>query len=188
MSNKHLACLILSAFMVGCVQLGLIMHKKMTAAREEQEVAETAQRFAEDNRRLKEIQLSRLKQETAPLRRFLALWLPKLEETNDETKSRAIFNRLVKIHGEGLVSHADRSNALGNKGKVFIPSRFQNIIAVEGDYITAVGLIGQIEKEMPASRITTLNVAKGTRGSDVRLSMTVETPIIAKAADPAAKK
>ena len=62
--------------------------------------------------------------------------------------------------------------------------RFQNIIALEGDYATAVGLIGQIEKEMPASRITTLNIAKGTRGSDVRLSMTVESPILAKAVEP----
>jgi hypothetical protein len=188
MSNKHLACMILTAFIVGAVQLGLIMHKKMTAARENQELAENALQFAVDSRGIKEIQLTRLKQETAPLRRFLTLWLPRFEETNDQTKSRAIFSRVFKQHGEGLVSHADRSSPIGNKGKTFIPERFQNIISVEGDFATAIGLIGQIEKEMPASRITTLNISKGTRGSDVRLSMTVESPVMAKSEANAPKK
>lgn len=184
MSHKHLACLILAAIMICCLQAGLSMNQKMNAARESQTMAENSLRFSEDSRRLKEIQLTRLKQESAPLRRYLELWLPKFEETNDASKSRALFTRVYKQHGEGLVSHNDRSNPMPNKGKSFIPDRFQNIITVEGDYSTVMGLIGQLEKEMAASRVTSLAITKGTRASDVRLNMTMESPIIAKTDAP----
>ena len=191
MSNKHLACLFLFGIIVGCVQLALVMNKKMTVAREAQTDAEAMLKVATDSRKIKETQLLSLKHDKASLRQYLALWLPKLMETNEETKARALFARIQKQYGEGLVAHADRSNVIPNKDSTFIPQRYQNILAVEGDYAQAVALIGQIERQMPASRISTVSIAKGTRGNDVKLSLTVETPLLGKAdasAPGAAKK
>jgi len=181
MSNKHLASLLLLAVIVGFIQLDLVMNKKMTAARESMQAAESARENAENGRRYKEISLIRQKQVTAPLRQYLARWLPKLQETNEENKARSIFARVFKQHGEGLVAHADKSSVLGNPKCPFIPQRYQNVLSVEGDFSQAVNLIGQIERQMPASRIATMSISKGTRGNDVKLSLTVDTPIMAKA-------
>lgn len=181
MSNKHLASLLLFAVIVGFIQLDLVMNKKMTAARDALQAAESARENAENGRRYKEISLVRQKQVTAPLRQYLARWLPKLQETNEENKARSIFARVFKQHGEGLVAHADKSSVLGNPKSPFIPQRYQNVLSVEGDFSQAVNLIGQIERQMPASRIATMSISKGTRGNDVKLSLTVDTPIMAKA-------
>lgn len=181
MSNKHLASLLLVGVVIGCLQLALVMHKKMTAAREAQQTAESALRTAEDIRRYKEISLVRQKQVTAPLRQYLARWLPRLQETSEENKARTIFARVVKQYGEGLATLGDRSSLLGNPKNPFIPQRYQNVLSVEGDYSQAVNLVGQIEKQLPASRISSMTIAKGTRGSDIKLNLTVDTPIIAKA-------
>jgi hypothetical protein len=187
MSNKHIACLVLALLMICCIQGGLMMNEKMSAANTARESAEAAQHMAENDRNIQDMQLGRLKQDTAPLRRYLAIWLPKLEEANDPQKARALFSRVNKQHSEGLVSQLDRVATIAakdkDKNKAFIGERFQNIIAVEGDFITAIGLIGQLEKEMPTARISALNIAKGQRGGDVRLSLTLESPIMAKVAD-----
>lgn len=188
MSNKHLASLLLFGFIIGCIQLGLIMHKKMANARESQQAAETARDAAKQSREIKEISLVRQKQVTAPLRQYLARWLPKLQDTNEENKARNIFARVVKQHGEGLATLADRGSVLGNPKSPFIPQRYQNVLAVEGDYSQAVNLIGQIEHQMPATRISAMTIAKGTRGNDIKLSLTVDTPIMAKADVPASAK
>ena len=181
MSNKHLASLILFAVIVGFIQLDLVMNTKMTAARGSLDAAESARESAENARRYKEISLIRQKEVTAPLRQYLARWLPKLQETSEENKARTIFARVFKQHGEGLVAHADKSSVLGNPKCLFIPQRYQNVLSVEGDFSQAVNLIGQIERQMPASRIATMSISKGTRGNDVKLSLTVDTPIMAKA-------
>ena len=181
MSNKHLASLILFAVIVGFIQLDLVMNTKMTAARGSLDAAESARESAENARRYKEISLIRQKEVTAPFRQYLARWLPKLQETSEENKARTIFARVFKQHGEGLVAHADKSSVLGNPKCLFIPQRYQNVLSVEGDFSQAVNLIGQIERQMPASRIATMSISKGTRGNDVKLSLTVDTPIMAKA-------
>ena len=82
MSNKHLASLILFAVIVGFIQLDLVMNTKMTAARGSLDAAESARESAENARRYKEISLIRQKEVTAPLRQYLARWLPKLQETS----------------------------------------------------------------------------------------------------------
>lgn len=189
MSNKHLACLLLFGIIVGCAQLALVMNKKMEDARSAQQSAEASLEQTKRTYSIKETQFMSLKHDTAALRQFLALWLPKFQETNEETNARAHFTRVQKQHGEGLVAHANRSNVVANKDKTFIPNRFQNILAVEGDYAQAIALLGQIERQMPASRISAVSIAKGTRGNDVKLSLTVETPLLAKAEGaPGAKK
>lgn len=187
MNNKHIASLLLAGFIIGCIQIGLVMQKKMNTAKEAQSAAEAAYSESQTARTMKDTQLRHHKQETASLRQYLALWMAKITETNDETKARAAFTRVLKQHGEGLISHADRSNIVPNKDSPFFPKRYQNILSVEGDFAHAIGLIGQIERLMPASRISSLSVAKGTRGNDIKLSFTVETPLMAKVETPAKK-
>lgn len=187
MSNKHLASMLLAAFIIGCIQISLVMHKKMNAAKDGQASAERDLSEAQTARTMKDSQLRHHKQETASLRQYLALWSAKITETNDESKARAAFTRVLKQHGEGLVSHADRSNLVPNKDSAYLPKRYQNILSVEGDFAQAIGLIGQIERLMPASRISALSISKGTRGNDIKLSFTVETPLMAKVETPAKK-
>jgi hypothetical protein len=184
MSNKHLACLLLFAVIVGCFQFAKVMNTKLTNAVEARDAAQASLDLARNTRVQAEIQLGRLKSDNEALRKYLALWLPKLQETDDETKARTAFSRIYKQHGEGLVSHADRSNVVGNKDRLFLPKRFQNILSVEGDYGQAVTLIGQIERQMPASRISSLSLTKGTRGNDVKLSLTIDTPMMVKTETP----
>ena len=88
MSNKHLACLLLFGIIVGCAQLALVMNKKMMDARTTQQVAEDSLEQTKRTYSIKETQLMSLKNSTAALRQFLALWLPKFQETNEETNAR----------------------------------------------------------------------------------------------------
>jgi hypothetical protein len=50
-----------------------------------------------------------------------------------------------------------------------------------------MGLIGTIEKELPASRISSLTMKKGNSRNDVRVAMTVDIPLINEEAEPAKK-
>lgn len=187
MNNKHLACFILFLVVVGCFQAAMMMHKKMAAARMEQEDAETALAATADQRRLTGILLRAKDQDTAALRTFLTRWLPKLEETNEETKARLLFTRVLKESGEGLVTFTFRTDLENIKDAAYITQRFRSSLAVEGDYPTAMGLIGHIERQMPSSRISTVNLSKGQRANDVKLSLTVDTPMIVQAKAEAKK-
>lgn len=181
MNNKQLACVLLLIVIICCFQGGRIMMGKMTAAREAQASAEAALKNSTSMFAIKQNNLVRLKQETAALRQYLSRWKSKFEETDDQTKAHAVFSRIYKQNADGLVSHADKNNIVSIKDAHYIPQRYQKTLAVEGDYGQAIGLVGQIERQMPASRISSLAISKGTRGNDVKLSLTVDTPMIAKA-------
>jgi hypothetical protein len=40
-----------------------------------------------------------------------------------------------------------------------------------------MNLISNLERQMPASRISSLNISKGTKGNDVRFNLTLDTPV-----------
>ncbi len=181
MNNKHLACLLLFGVIIGCFQLSMVMRNRMTNAREEQLNAEEAYEQARNTRNLQQISLQTLQQSTAARRAYLERWMPKLEDTDEETKARALVSRVLKQNGEGLVTFSSRSSVDVNKDSAFIPKKFRSTLSVEGDYGQVIALIGGIERELPASRLSLVGINKGQRGSDVKLNLTVDIPMIAKA-------
>jgi hypothetical protein len=170
--------MLLVIVVIGCLQLTMMMHKRMSAAQSAQEEAEAALKTAQETRNLHTYALATKQLDSAPHRAYLDRWLPTLEETNEETKARAFVTRVLKQNGEGLATFSSRSKVEPQKDSAFIPNKFTSTLSVEGDYALVAGLVGAIERQLPASRLSMVGISKGQRSNDVKLNLTVEIPMI----------
>jgi len=191
MNPKQLACVVLMCFIGIVTYCAQIVHKKVSAMREEATASEDAANAADTARQTAEIMVTKTRAETEELRRFLGAWTPSAQRTQTEQDVENAFDFSLRERGISLV-HSRNSSVKGNRTDKFIPKVVQTKLIVEDEYAKVMNWFGDIEKRLPLSRITACSLTGGSTVRQLRFDVTVETPIVDTSAsieaDGAAKK
>lgn len=187
MNPKQLACVILMMFIGMVTYFGQIMHNKVTAMKESAKKASESARTAEDARQVSEILVTKTKAETEELRRFLKAWLPYADRVQTQQEVEGAFELSLRDRGITLV-HSRKSEVKARREDKFMPRVVQTSIVVEDDYAKVMNWFGDIEKRLPLARVTSCSLKGGSTVRQMKLDVTIETPIIDISATPTAAK
>ncbi len=101
MSNKQIACVVLS-MVIGLMAYGtLTMKKKLAAASAERDQAANKASAAEDARKKAKLDYDKKDRETLGLRDYLAEWQPYLKQTRNDSAAEGMFDQ--KLNQGNLV-------------------------------------------------------------------------------------
>ena len=182
MNQKHLAAVILVAVIICFAQGVLTLDKKRQDAEEAAESATSKLATTSTLRASAQNVLNNTRDSTAPLRKYYHMWLPEFEKTDSELKSKDNFNQLIK-RVPNLVLFDQGMNPLApNKDATFVLQRAAGRAKFEGDYQKSLQFLSMVEREIPTSRISSLEIRKGQRANDLEVQLIVELPIIAATA------
>ena len=191
MNPKQLACFLLLAFIGVIVYVAQIVHQKVSAMRQEAEDAETSATNAETERSTAEIKTAVLKTDTEEIRRFLRAWLPAVDKIQTQQEAEQTIELSLREGGITLVRQRKSEGKTSNTNKV-IPKSVLTTLTIEEEYAKVLNWLGDIERRLPLARMKVVQVAGGSKASQLKLDVTFETPIFdlkaIAAAKPAAKE
>lgn len=180
MNNKHLACVLLAAVIFGFFYGAMTLNHKWDAA-----VAATDDAAARNSMKQQEVKYTQealevTRKKTAPLRKYLEMWKPKFEQSGtNEASAKNEFSRMLKRFPTLVQFMTSTSSPVENKDMTFVNRRISSSVKLEGDAEKAIQLLASIERELPTSRISILEIRKGQKGNAVELDLSVEVPLLA---------
>jgi hypothetical protein len=181
MNPKQIACLVLMIFMGIIAYCGQIVHKKVTAMKEDASAASEAATTAELGLQTVEIQTTKTKVETEELRRFLAVWTPFADKIQTEQEIESAFE--FSLRDRSILLRSRKSENKANRSDKFIPKVVLTTLVVEDEYAKVLNWFGDIEKRLPLARVTSCNITGGSTVRQLRLEVSIETPIVDVGAD-----
>jgi hypothetical protein len=182
MNPKQLACVVLMAFIGMVTYFGQIAHKKVVAMKADATAAGDAAAAAESARQTAEILTTKTRVDTAELRGFLSKWVPHAQRVQTEQDVDSSFEFSLRDRGISLVD-SRKSDVKGRRDDKFMPKVVQTTIAIEDEYAKVMNWFGDIEKRLPLSRVTACRITGGSSVRQLKLDVTIETPIVDTAAD-----
>jgi hypothetical protein len=186
MNPKQLACVVLMSIIGAVTYFGQIVHNKVAAMKGEAETASEDATAAEDARQVSEILVTKTRAETDELRRFLKVWTPHADKVQTEQEVESAFEMSIRERGITLV-HSRKSEVKPRRADPFIPRVVQTSIVVEDDYAKVMNWFGDIEKRLPLARVVACTLSGGSSVRQLKLDVTIETPIVDMAAVPGSK-
>jgi hypothetical protein len=176
MNNKHLACLFIGALIF--LQLyGIIAIKaKRDAMTTEAEDASLAAESARQQLHITRIQLASLKSRTDALRQYLGIWDTALHMSPTEEEGQTRINDLIRQGG--ITQLSGKYDPSPNPGNSLISKVLKAELLFEDDYHKSLDWLGEVERTLPAARISKCRLTKGTTSNDIKMEMTVELPVI----------
>lgn len=185
MNQKHLASVLLFAVIIAFSQGVLMLHKKRQAAQEAAEAAETKLDIATRMHSSAQMVLTKTRESTAPLRKYYRMWLPEFEKTDSELKAKDTFLPTIKRIPNLVFFDLGMNPLAPIKEAAFVVQRSAGRAKLVGDYQKCLQLLSMVERELPTSRISSVEIRKGERANDIEVSLVVEFPVIIPSA-PAA--
>lgn len=185
MNNKHLACALLFAVICLLAKLVLTQREKMQEAVESADAASLKLNITTSMRMGAQTALDQTLKQTAPHRKFHDLWKSEFEKSDSEIKAKNLFLQTIKRSPSLVIFDQGMNASQANKEMSFVSTRVGGRAKFEGDFHKTMQMLGSIEREIPTSRIASVEVRKGQRANDVEVDLLVEFPITVPA--PAAK-
>ncbi len=192
MNGKKLACVLLLMVVGALSYFGQVGHKTAEAKRAEAMTAIGEKTTAENELRLTEIKLTTMKAESEELRRFLQSWSSFAERT--QTQGEVEQSVLASLRNANLLVLSQKFELkTATKGISYLPKTVRAAVVLEDDYAKTVNWIGEIERKLPMSRMTSCRLSGGDNGRQVHAEITLEVPLAdlklapastAKAKDP----
>ena len=175
MSNKQIACVVLS-MVIGLMAYGtLSMKKKLTAATEASEAAARKATSAEAARKGAQIALGKKTRESQGLRDYLDEWQPYLNQTKKDSDAERMFTQ--KLKQGSLIIFRQGFEPVKRTAGSSIPSALRARLVFEDDYHKLLTWLGSLESTLPTSRVSSCRITKGQSGNDVKLELTTEVPL-----------
>lgn len=189
MNPKQLACVVLMMFIGVVTYFSQIAHKKVVAMKKSAEFAEQDAISAEGARQTADILTARTKAETEEVRRFLQAWVPYVDKAQTEQEVESAIEFSLRERGITLVRSRKTEVKVSRDDKV-IPKFVLTTVVIEDEYAKVMNWLGDIEKRLPLARVKVCRVTGGSSSRQLRMDVSLETPLINLAADPtgAAKK
>ncbi|MFA7234013.1 MAG: hypothetical protein WC076_07865 [Terrimicrobiaceae bacterium] len=178
MNNKHIACGIVTLFIVILVQLTLWVQGHRTKVQNEAGAAQQAETDANAQLNQERAQLGELRRQSTDLIEFLRIWQPYF--TTIDNPQSAEVNLSMRIKEANLVNLAQRFEQAPVKGNASIPNTMRAFLTFEDDYARLMNWLGELEVKMPTVRTSSVRLAKGTRANDLRMEVVLEQPLLKK--------
>lgn len=175
MNKKHMACVVVLILLIALVQGTLWMNKRMVAMQSNATQAETDARNSETLLMLEKNQYTELQKNSKELIDYLNLWQPYFAAV--DSPQNAELRISLKIKEDNLISLSQRYSVVGQKNPS-LPKLMRADVTFEDNYARVVNWLGRMEAELPTMRVNSINVRQGTGPDDIKISMTLEQPIL----------
>ena len=180
MNTKHLACALLATVIFGFFYGAMALKQRWDTAVSATEDAAGRHAMKKKELEITQTALEFARKDTAARRKYLEMWRPKFEQSGtNETTAKNEFSRMLKRFPSLTQFLTSTSAPVENKDMSFVNRRIASSVKLEGGAEKAIQLLASIEREMPTSRISMLEIRKGQRGNDVELDLSVEVPLLA---------
>lgn len=183
MNQKHLASVILLAVIIAFAQGILTLNKKRQSAQDAAEAAESKLATTVSMRTSSQQGLEKTRESTSPLRKYFRMWLPEFEKYDNAGKAKTDFLQTLKRVPGLALFESKMAPTVPVKDSNFVNQRVSGIADFEGDFKPSLQLLSMIERELPTSRISSVEIRKGDRANNVRVNAAVDFPIIASPAE-----
>jgi hypothetical protein len=182
MNNKHLACVFIGLIIFAQLYCVVMVKSKRDAMASEAEAAALAADGARQQATITKTQLLALEARTDAIRKYLAIWEPFLRRSDTEERGQSLIDELIRQGGVTQLS--GKFDPAPNPGNTYIPKVVKAELLFEDDYHKTLQWLGEVERSLPAARISKCRLTKGTTSNDIKMEMTVELPVVEP--DPAA--
>jgi len=186
MNNKHLACVFIGLIIFAQLYCVVMVKSKRDAMISEAESARLAADGARQQVTIADTQLTGLKTRTQAIRHYLAIWDPYLRRSDTEERGQTLIDDLIRQGGVTQLS--GKYDPAPNTGNAYIPKIVKAELLFEDDYHKTLQWLGDVERSLPAARISKCRLTKGTTSNDVKMEMTIELPVVDDAAGTTAPK
>ncbi|MEN3944125.1 hypothetical protein WJU23_22675 [Prosthecobacter sp. SYSU 5D2] len=187
MNPKQLACVVLMMFIGLVTYFAQTVHHKVTAMKNSAETAKQDAFTAEGARQASEILTARTKAETEEIRRFLQAWVPYVDKAQTEQEVEGIIEFSLRERGITLVRSRKTEVKTARDNKI-IPKSVLTTLVIEDEYAKVQNWLGDIEKRLPLARVKACRITGGSSARQLRLDLSLETPLINLSAAPDAAK
>ena len=175
MSNKQIACVVLSMIIAVMAYGTMTMKNKMAVAKDASEQAASKADLAVKGRKQAQVDLDKKTRETQGLRDYLDEWQPYLMQTKTDADAQRMF--VQKLKQDSLVIFKQGFEPVKLRKGSTIPSALRARITFEDDYYKLLNWMGSLESSLPTSRISSCRITKGTKGNDVKMELNAEVPL-----------
>ena len=178
MNNKHLACVFIGLIICAQLYCVVMVKSKRDAMTSEAETANMAADGARTQAGIARNQLTGLKAKTEAVRQYLAIWDPFLRKSESEERGQTLIDDLIR---QGAVTQlSGKYDPAPNAGNAYIPKVVKAELLFEDDYHKTLEWLGEVERSLPAARISKCRLTKGTTSNDIKMEMTLELPVVAQ--------
>ena len=184
MNNKHLACIFIGLLVCAQLYCVVMVKSKRDAMTTEADAAQLAAEGASQQVNIAETQLTALKTRTDAIRQYLAIWDPFLRRSDSEERGQTLIDDLIRQGGVTQLS--GKYDPAPNAGNAYIPKILKAELLFEDDYHKTLEWLGEVERSLPAARISKCRINKGTTANDIKLEISIELPVVAQEAAPKA--
>lgn len=176
MNGTKIACVVLMMFVAGIAYGTQIMHQKAQTMKEEAEMADTDCRAAASASEIASTELIKLKYDSEDLRQFLGEWMPYIKRIQTVQEAEQVFQSLLR--NSGVLTVSQKFEVREQRENKMMPRFLQGTLVVEDEFSKAVNWLGELERKIPLSRITSCRLKQGETGRQINLELRFEIPII----------
>lgn len=187
MNPKQLACVVLMMIIGLVTYFAQIIHKKVAVMKESALEARQQVVTAEGSRQTAEILTARTRAETEDLRRFLQAWTPYVDKAQTEQEVESAIEYSLRDRGISLI-RSRKTEIKSSRDNKLIPKTVLTTVVIEDEYAKVLNWFGDLEKRLPLARVKTFRLTGGSSSRQLRLDISLETPLVNLSGDAAAAK
>lgn len=187
MHPKQLACVVLMMFIGLVTYFAQIIHKKVGVMKATAEDARQQAVAAESARQTAEILTARTRAETEDLRRFLQAWTPYADKAQTEQEVESAIEYSLRERNISLV-RSRKTELKTSRDNKLIPKSVLTTVVIEDEYAKVMNWFGDLEKRLPLARVKTCRITGGGSSRQLRLDISLETPLVNLAAEASTAK
>lgn len=175
MNKKHLAVFIVGFLIVLVVQVAMMARRHLESLNKDMEEAKVKVSTLETQKRTSEAIFRQLEENSKSMITFLGDWRDAFSVIDSQESAELLLTSRIKQ--SGLISLMQRFESVPIKSET-IAKLVRVHMTFEGDYVKAMNWLGQIEQELPSSRIPSLRIVRGETGNDIKMTLVLDLPIL----------
>lgn len=177
-----MACVVLM-MIIGAITYGAqLVHKRaelaILSANEAQLAAEAAAAKTESAN----TSLQVVKHEARELQRFLAAWVPQIQQMGTLQEVEEAIQ--VNTREKGVFVVSQRFEDKANSGNLMMPRSVLASMVIEDDYSKVMNWFGEIERRLPLARVLSCQISAAATGRQIHMEISFEVPLINLSVNP----
>ena len=183
MNAKQLGMVVVVVGILLIVQLGQSFQNKAKALNAEADSAGKEEDSLVTQLQAEKDVLQDLKRQSDELLKFVEKWEPYFAVLDEQQAAETGIS--MKVREAEMLNLSQRyqqiQHKINNKDNASLPILMRATLVFDDDYAKLLNWVGLMEKIKPTMRIGRLVLAKGSRGDDLRMDVTLEVPLRAAA-------
>jgi hypothetical protein len=178
MNGKKIACILLMAIVAVFAYSGQMLHKKALAKATEAESAQNDANAAQGALSVAQITVEKARAEADDVIRFLEAWRPYADRYQTQTDIETALQASLRGTGLLVLSQKFEPRDVSAEKNPVIKKVVQATLIIEDDYAKAMNWVGELERKIPMTRITSCELTGGETSRLVHAEVRLEIPMV----------